>query len=82
MARTQITLDPELQRRASGKAASLGVSFAEYMRRVVISDLGVPKVSASVSELFALGETHQSNVAEEQDRYLAQAVEARHPPRL
>jgi hypothetical protein len=34
-ARTQITMDPDLQRRAQAKAAELGISFAEYVRRLV-----------------------------------------------
>ena len=37
-ARTQITMDPELQRRAHAKAADLGLSFAEYVRRLVAHD--------------------------------------------
>ena len=39
-ARTQITMDPEMQRRAHAKAAELGISFAEYVRRVIAQDLG------------------------------------------
>ena len=39
-ARKQITMDPEMQRRAHKKAADLGISFAEYVRRLVAVDLG------------------------------------------
>ncbi len=39
-ARTQIAMDPEMQRRAEAKAADLGISFAEYVGRVVATDLG------------------------------------------
>jgi hypothetical protein len=45
-ARTQITIDPELQRRAQARAAELGISFAEYVRRLLASDLGEPKPKA------------------------------------
>ena len=38
MARTQITLEPEIQRRARQRAGDLGVSFAEYVRRLVARD--------------------------------------------
>ncbi len=38
--RTHIAMDPEIQRRAEAKAAELGVSFAEYVRRLVATDLG------------------------------------------
>jgi hypothetical protein len=54
-ARTQITLDPDLQRRAHAKAAELGVSFAEYVRRLVANDLGEARRKADISELFDLG---------------------------
>src|SRR5262245_2628628 len=33
--RTQITIDRNLQRRAQAKAARLGISFSEYVRRLV-----------------------------------------------
>jgi len=38
--RNQITLDPELQRRARKRASDLGISLAEYFRRLVARDLG------------------------------------------
>lgn len=56
-ARTQITLDPETQRRAHAKAAELGVSFAEYVRRLVANDLGEPKQKFDISVFFDLGES-------------------------
>ena len=42
-ARTQITMYPDMRRRAQAKAAELGISFAEYVRRLVANDLGEPK---------------------------------------
>jgi hypothetical protein len=47
--RTQITMDPELQRRAHAKAAELGLSFAEYVRRLVAHDLGEPRRNTPIS---------------------------------
>jgi hypothetical protein len=41
-ARTQITMDPDMQHRAHARAAALGISFAEYVRRLVQQDLGEP----------------------------------------
>jgi hypothetical protein len=38
--RTQITIDPDLLRRARAKADSLGISFSEYVGRLVATDLG------------------------------------------
>jgi hypothetical protein len=39
MARAQITLEPEFHRRARRRATDLGVSFAEYVRTLVVRDL-------------------------------------------
>jgi hypothetical protein len=53
-ARTQITLGPDMQRQAQAKAAELGISFAEYVRRLVAEDIGRPKPKADVSSIFDL----------------------------
>ena len=53
-ARTQITMDPEMQRRAQAKAAELGISFAEYVRRVIDRDLGEAKPKADISIISTL----------------------------
>jgi hypothetical protein len=42
MTRTQITLEPELQKTARRRAAQLGVSLAEYVRRLIARDLAEP----------------------------------------
>jgi hypothetical protein len=74
-ARTQITMDPELQRRAHAKAAELGLSFAEYVRRLVAHDLGEPKRKADVSLLFDLGASREpTDVARDKDKMLGEAV--------
>ncbi|HTK78943.1 MAG TPA: hypothetical protein VL286_00750 [Rhizomicrobium sp.] len=74
-ARTQITLDPQLQRRAQRKAADLGISFAEYVRRIVANDLGKPKPRADISVLFDLGASAEStDVARDKDHMVAEAV--------
>lgn len=74
-ARTQITMDPELQRRARAKAAELGISFAEYVRRVVARDLGEPKPKADVSILFDLGSSKEpTDIARAKDKLIGEAV--------
>jgi hypothetical protein len=74
-ARTQITLDPEMQRRAQAKAADLGISFAEYMRRLVASDLGEPKPKADISIIFDLvDEGPATNIARDKDKMVGEAV--------
>jgi hypothetical protein len=73
-ARTQITLDPELQRRAHAKAAELGLSFAEYVRRLVAQDLGEPKPKADISLLFDLGASHEAtDIARNKDKMIGEA---------
>src|SRR5882724_6369894 len=74
-ARTQITMDPELQRRAHAKAAELGLSFAEYVRRLVAHDLGEPKRKADISLLFDLGASHEpTDIARDKDKMIGEAV--------
>jgi hypothetical protein len=73
MSRTQITLDPEIQRRARRRAADLGVSFAEYVRRLVARDLGSAHVQAAPSLVFDLGASGGSDVATQKDAMIAQA---------
>jgi hypothetical protein len=74
-ARTQITLDPELQRRAQAKAAELGISFAEYVRRALTNDLGEIKPKADISVVFDLvDEGPPTNIARDKDKMVGEAV--------
>ena len=74
-ARTQITMDPETQRRAHAKAAALGLSFAEYVRRLVQQDLGELKPKADVSIIFDLvTEGEPTDIARDKDRLIGDAV--------
>src|SRR5882724_4442005 len=74
-ARTQITLDSEMQRRAQAKAADLGISFAEYVRRLVATDLGEPKPKADISIIFDLvDEGPSTNIARDKDKMIGKAV--------
>jgi hypothetical protein len=74
-ARTQITMDPETQRRARAKAAELGISFAEYIRRLVNSDLGEPKQKYDITQIFDLGASGEpTNIARDKDKLIGEAV--------
>src|SRR5690242_21181030 len=74
-ARTQITMDPEMQRRAQAKAAELGISFAEYVRRLVADDLGEQKLKADISIMFDLiDEGAPTNIARDKDKMIGEAV--------
>lgn len=73
MARTQITLDPETQRRARQRAADMGISLTEYVRRLVVRDLGTSRSSVTRTEVFDLGASGVSDVATNKDAMLAEA---------
>lgn len=74
-ARTQVTLDPETQRRAQAKAAEQKMSFAEYVRRLVVKDLGEPKRKLDISTVFDLAdEGPETDVAEGKDEMIAEAI--------
>jgi hypothetical protein len=78
-ARTQITIDPEMQRRAHAKAAELGISFAEYVRRLLAHDLGEAKHKVDVSVVFDLvDEGPPTNIARDKDKMVGEAVWKEH----
>lgn len=77
MIRTQIALDAERHRAAKRKAADLGLSLAEYIRRLVDNDLPQPHPRrGDMSRLFGLGRSGGSDVARHKDEYIGEAVEA------
>lgn len=76
MARAQVTLDTELHRRARERAGQLGISFAEYVRRLVDDDLGGSERQASPTLVLKLGRSQGSDVARDKDRMIGEAVEA------
>jgi hypothetical protein len=72
---TQITMDPETRRRARAKAAELGISFAEYIRRLAAGDLGEQKPKADISILVDLvDEGPPTNIARDKDKMIGEAV--------
>ena len=78
MSRTQVTLEPEIQRRARQRASDLGVSLAEDFRRLVTRDLGSSHKVAGTSAVFDLGASGGSDIAANKDTMIAEAVAARH----
>lgn len=77
MVRTQISLPAEDHRRAKRRAAELGLSLAEYVRRVVARDLGTAAPPGDVTALFALGDSGRADVSENKDAEVAEAMIAR-----
>jgi hypothetical protein len=73
MSRTQIVLDPEMQRRARQRANDLGVSLTEYLRRLVARDLGGSQAKVDPIPVFDLGSSEGSDIAKKKDAMLAEA---------
>lgn len=81
MSRTQISLDPDLHKKAKERAAELGISLAEYLRRLVADDLHHPKPAVDPSVVFGLGDSGGSDVARDKHRYVAEAIATEHERR-
>ncbi len=73
MVRTQISLENELQRKARQRAGEIGISLAEYVRRLVADDLAHPEPFADVGRVFDLGSSGGSNIADSKDDLIAEA---------
>jgi hypothetical protein len=72
-------MEPTLQRRAHERAAELGISFAEYVRRIVLRDLGDGESRADVSQVFDLVQGGpETDVARNKDRMVGEAVSVEH----
>jgi hypothetical protein len=68
-------MDPEMRRRAHKKAADLGISFAEYVRRLVAVDLGEARPKPDISMIFDLGASAEpTDIARDKDRLVGEAV--------
>lgn len=81
MARTQITLDAELQKLARRKAAELGISLAEYVRRLVARDIRGLEKKGDPSAAFDLGRSEAADIARHKDEMISLAVAERRPKR-
>jgi len=62
MARTQITLDSEMLKRARRRASELGVSVTEYFRQLVVQDLNRRETSPDINCIFDLGSSGGSTL--------------------
>jgi hypothetical protein len=75
MTRTQLSFEREMLRRARSKAGDLGISLAEYVRRLVAEDLGDPTPITDPKAIFDLGSSGGSDVARDKDRMVGEAFE-------
>jgi hypothetical protein len=76
MAKTQIALETEMQRRARQRANDLGVSLAEYFRRLLARDLARPETASAVDRIFDLGTSRSSDIASQKDSMIAEAFQS------
>jgi len=76
--RTQITLEPEIQRRARQRASDMGISFAEYVRRLVVRDVGSTQTAVNPAIVFDLGASGGSDVAKNKKAMIAEAFASAH----
>lgn len=75
--RIQISLSAEVHTRVHRRAADLGISLAEYMRRLVDQDLSRSPGNTDRSLVFDLGSSKRMNIASEKSRMIAEAIGAR-----
>ena len=73
MTRTQLSFDREMLHRARAKAGKLGISLAEYVRRLVAEDLGDAPAATDPSIVFDLGSSGGSDIASRKDDMIGQA---------
>ena len=73
--RTQISMPPQLKRRAQARATQQGISLSEYLRRLIAQDLGPPDISI----LFDLCDSGEpTNIGRDKDKMLGEAVWKEH----
>jgi hypothetical protein len=78
--RTQITIDRDLLRRAQAKADSLGISFSEYVRRLVAADLSVRerKIKSGKPDISVMFDLVTSgpptDIAHDKDKMIGEAA--------
>ena len=76
MVRTQISLSSEVHTMVRVRAANLGISLAEYIRRLVDRDLSQSPRNTDRSLVFDLGSSGRTDIASEKSRMIAEAIAA------
>lgn len=75
--RMQVRLSSEQHQHAKRRAAELGISLAEFVRRCVDSALDERgRSDADITAISGIGNSGGSNVARYKDQYVGEAVEA------
>ncbi len=79
--RTQIDLESEQHALAKRKAVDLGISMAEYIRRLVEQDLAQPASNSDISAIFGIGDSGGSDISVDRKAATAEAIAARNAQR-
>ena len=75
--RTQIALPPEQHAEVKLKAADLGISMAEYIRRLIDQDLNRPRPRGGVATITGIFSAEGSSIrAEGKNMAVVEAVDA------
>jgi len=69
-----VTLDSEMQRGARRRASELGISLAEYFRRLVSRDLARPDTRPNIDRIFDLGNSGGSDIGRNKDQMISTAL--------
>ena len=69
-------MNRETQSRARERAAELGISVAEYVRRLLARDLEGPTNPIHPSAIFDLGSSGGTDIARDKDELLGEAIAA------
>jgi len=77
MVRTQIAIDEQLKRRATECAVESGISFAEYVVKLVEKDVQRPKSKTGIEAIFDLGSSGGSDIARNKKQMIGEAIAAR-----
>ena len=73
MTRTQLSFEREMLRDARDRAGELGISLAEYVRRLVAADLEGEAPDVDPGAVFNLGSSGGSDIARDKDRMVRRA---------
>ena len=77
--RTQISLESKLHSQIRMRAAALGISFAEYIRRLIEHGLKEMHREIDRSVIFDLGISEPSDIAKHKDQMISKAIAAGRP---
>jgi hypothetical protein len=72
--RIQISIEPDLARRARTRASRLGISLAETICRLIREDVRGDQPKADISQIIGLGDSGGTNIARDKKRLWAKPL--------